>query len=145
MDIMPTLLEIAGVPLNDPLKQQIEGRSLVPLLKNPTGPWEKRFLIHHVGAWEQGQAAKSKHARVAIQNEQFSLVNNSELYDLSKDPGEANNVITQHPEMVEQLRSKYDQWWAKVLPRMVNEDAASPSPGTGELEAPNATSSVPEE
>ena len=40
MDIMPTLLEITGVPLTDQIKQQVEGRSLVPLLKNPTADWE---------------------------------------------------------------------------------------------------------
>jgi hypothetical protein len=49
-------------------------------------------------------------------------VNNEELYDLKTDPGETENVIAEYPEMVEQLRSKYHQWWTKVLPRLVNED-----------------------
>ena len=45
-DIMPTLLEITGAPLTDQIKQQVEGRSLVPLLKNPAADWEKRILVH---------------------------------------------------------------------------------------------------
>ena len=123
MDIMPTLLEIAGAPLTEQIKQQVEGRSLVPLLKNAAADWEDdRHFVHHVGAWEQGQAAQSKHARVSIQNKRFTLVNNEELYDLSTDPGETKNVIAEHPEVVEALRKAYDQWWGKVTPRMINED-----------------------
>ena len=85
MDIMPTLLELTGTPMTDQLKQQIEGRSLVHLFKNPALDWkDDRHLVHHVGAWEMGQAAQSKHKRVAIQNKRFTLVNNKkgeELFD----------------------------------------------------------------
>ena len=126
MDIMPTLLEIAGTPLTDQIKQQVEGRSLVPLLKNPAADWEDRYLVHHAGGWEPGQAAQSKHARVSIQNKRFTLVNNEELYDLSTDPGETENVIAEHPEVVDQLRKLYDQWWIRMQPRLVNEDAYHP-------------------
>jgi arylsulfatase len=127
MDIMPTLLEITGTPMTDQLKQQVEGRSLVPMLKNPETDWEDdRHLVHHVGAWASGRAAQSKDARVAIQNKRFTLVNNEELYDLSIDPGETTNVIAEHPEVVDQLRSKYDQWWTRVQSRLVNEDAYQP-------------------
>jgi len=129
MDIMPTLLEITGAPLTDQLKQQVEGRSLVPLLKNPAADWEDdRHLVHHVGGWEPGEAALSKHERVSIQNKRFTLVNNEELYDLKADPGETNNVITEHPEVVEQLRQVYDKWWIRMQPRLVNEDAYLTSP-----------------
>jgi len=123
MDIMPTLLEITGTPMTDQLKQQVEGRSLIPILKTPATDWEDdRHLVHHVGAWAMGQAAQSKHKRVSIQNKRFTLVNNEELYDLKTDPGETKNVIAEHPEVVDQLRNVYDQWWEKVTPRMINED-----------------------
>lgn len=127
MDIMPTLLELTGTPMTDQLKQHVEGRSLVPMLKNPETDWEDdRHLVHHVGAWEHGQAAQSKHARVSIQNKRFTLVNNKngeELFDLKNDPGETTNVIAQYPEVVDQLRKIYDQWWVRIQPGLVNEDA----------------------
>jgi len=124
MDIMPTLLEITGAPLTDQIKQQVEGRSLVPLLKNPATDWDDdRYLVHHVGGWEPGEAAQSKHARVSIQNKRFTLVNNEELYDLKNDPGETENVIAENPEVVDQLRTVYDHWWTRMQPRLVNEDA----------------------
>ena len=127
---MPTLLELTGTPMTDQLKQQVEGRSLVPVFKNPETDWEDdRHLVHHVGAWLPGQAAQSKHARVAIQNKRFTLVNNKngeELFDLKNDPGETKNVINEYPEVVAQLRAIYDKWWTKVQPRLVNEDAYKP-------------------
>ena len=127
MDIMPTLLEITGAPLTDQIKQQVEGRSLVPLLRNSAADWEDdRHLVHHVGAWGQGQAAQSKHARVSIQNKRFTLVNNKngeELFDLKNDPGETTNVIAQYPEVADHLRKLYDQWWIRMQPGLVNEDA----------------------
>ena len=129
MDIMPTLLEITGTPMPDQLKQQIEGRSLIPILKNPATDWEDdRHLVHHVGAWEPGDAAKSKHKRVSIQNKRFTLVNNKngeELFDLKNDPGETKNVINEYPEVVAQLRTLYDKWWIRMQPGMVNEDSYS--------------------
>ncbi|MBT7742254.1 MAG: sulfatase-like hydrolase/transferase [Opitutae bacterium] len=127
MDMMPTLLEITGAPMTNQLKKQVEGRSLVPMLKNPKTDWEDdRHLVHHVGAWEQGQAAQSKHARVSIQNKRFTLVNNEELYDLSTDPGETKNIIAEHPKVVNQLRKTYDKWWFRMQPGLVNEDAYKP-------------------
>ena len=111
---MPTLLEVSGTPITDQLAQQVEGRSLVPFFKDPNAEWEKRILVHHAGGWKRGAAAESKYERVAIQNEQLSLVYNKELYDLRADPGESNNMITEHPEVVEQLRKAYDLWWEKA-------------------------------
>ena len=84
-----------------------------------TSAWEKLFLIHHVGAWEPGAAAQSKYDRYAIQDERFSLINNTELYDLKDDPGENRNVLNEYPEVVGQLRTRYERWWTRVLPRMV--------------------------
>ncbi len=114
---------------DDPHPNSVFTRSLVPLIKNPAADWEDdRHLVHHVGAWEPGKAAQSKHARVSIQNKRFTLVNNEELYDLKTDPGEAENVIAEYPEVVEQLRKVYDQWWIRMQPGLVNEDAYQKPP-----------------
>ena len=116
--------------MTDQLRQQVEGRSLVPMLKKPETDWEDdRHLVHHVGAWLPGEAAQSKYARVSIQNKRFTLVNNKngeELFDLQNDPGETENVIAEHPKVVAQLREVYDGWWTRMQPRLVNEDAYPP-------------------
>ncbi len=126
LDLFPTLAEITGAKIPDALKTQVEGRSLVPLLKNPNAPWADRYLVHHVGRWPAGKAADSKFSNCAIQNSRFTLVNNEELYDLVADPGEKKNVFADHPDVVAELRSRYDQWWSEVQPLLVNENVKAP-------------------
>jgi arylsulfatase len=126
LDLFPTLAEITGATLTAEVKQQVEGRSLLPLLKNPKAEWADRTLVHHVGRWAKGQAAESKYTKCAIQNSRFTLVNNAELYDLKGDPGETKNVIAEHPEVVAGLRATYDQWWTEVQPMLVNENVVAP-------------------
>jgi arylsulfatase len=122
LDLFPTLAELTGATLSPAVKQQVEGRSLLPLLTKPRSPWADRTLVHHVGRWAKGKAADSKFEKSAIQNSRFTLVNNTELYDLQADPGETTNVITQHSEVVVKLRAAYDQWWGDVQPLLVNEN-----------------------
>ena len=123
VDLFSTLIEITGATTTPQMQRQLEGRSLVPLLKNPKAEWGDRMLVHHAGRWSNGAAAQAKYAKSAIQNSRFTLVNNTELYDLKVDPGETTNVISEHPEVVAELRAAYDQWWQDVQPLMVNEDA----------------------
>ena len=65
-------------------------------------------------------------AQHSIQNKRVTLVNNEELYDLSNDPSETENVIAEYPEVVDQLRKLYDLWWIRIQPGLVNEDAYQP-------------------
>ena len=126
IDLFPTFAELVGATLSDEVKKQVEGRSLVPLLKNPKAEWADRTLVTHVGRWAKGQAAQSKYTGCAIQNSRFTLVNNQELYDLKADPGETKNVSADHPDVVAQLRTAYDQWWSDVQPLLVNENVVGP-------------------
>jgi len=126
IDIFPTLAEITGATLSDDVRRQVEGRSLLPLLKDPKAEWPDRFFVTHVGRWPKGQAAQSKYARSSIRDSRFALVDNTELYDLVADPGETKNVLDQNPDEAAKLRSAYDRWWQDVLPCLENEDAIGP-------------------
>jgi len=124
VDILPTLTQIAGAKL--PERVSLDGRSLMPLLKNPKADWVDRFLFTHVGRWEKGKAEEAKFTNCAVRNARFRFVNNKELYDLKADPGEKTNVIAEHPEVVAQMRAGYDQWWNEILPALENENAIGP-------------------
>ncbi len=128
IDIFPTLTALARATLSKEVKKQIEGRSLLPLLKNPKAAWPERTLVHHVGRWGKGQSPESsKYNQCAIQNSRFTLVNHAELYDLKTDPGQTTNVIADHPDVAALLRETYDQWWQDVQPYLVNETAVGPT------------------
>ena len=126
IDIFPTLGDIVGAELSAEVKKQIEGRSLLPLLKNPKAAWPDRTLVTHVGRWPKGKAAESKYLNCSIRNTQFTLVKNEELYDLKSDPGQTKNLITDQPDAVTALRKAYDQWWSDAQPLLVNEDVVGP-------------------
>ncbi len=126
LDLFPTLADLTGATLSDEVKPQVEGRSLLPLLKNPRAEWADRTLVHHVGRWGNGKTETFKNVGCAIQNSGFTLVNDKELYDLKADPGETRNIIDEHPEIAATLRTTYDQWWKEVQPLLVNENVVGP-------------------
>ena len=124
IDLFPTFAELCGAPLPPGVK--LDGRSLVPLLKDAKAPWNDRYLFTHVGRWEKGRATESKYARCSVRSSRFRLVDNDKLHDIVNNPGETSNVIDEHPDTVAAMRAAYDQWWSEVLPAMVNEDAPVP-------------------
>ncbi len=122
VDFYKTFCDLAGAEIPADI-QEIDGRSLLPLLDNPKANWTDRELFIHVGRWGKGEDPNnSKFKSCAVRTQRWRLVNNKALYDIANDPFETANVIDQHPEVVEKLRKAYDQWWAETVPLMVNED-----------------------
>lgn len=134
IDVLPTLAEIAGAKLSAAVQQQVEGRSLVPLLQNPKAPWADRTLFTHLGRWPKGDHPNTgKYNMTAVRNTRWSLVNESrdntahwQLFDLSKDRSQQTDVSAQHPDVVRELSSAFERWWQECLPLMVNEKAVGP-------------------
>lgn len=133
IDFFPTLAELAGAKLTDEVVQQVEGRSLVPLLQNPKADWDDRTLFTHVGRWPKGAKPDDyKYAGCSVRTKRWHLVSMSkdkgkwELFDVEVDPGEQMNVADKHHDVVKKLDAEYDRWWASLSPFMVNEDVVPP-------------------
>jgi len=125
IDIFKTFADLASAKLPAQM-QELDGRSLLPILEQPDSEWPDRELFVHVGRWEEKHpqaktVATAKFVNCAVRTEQWRFVNNSELYDINVDPGETTDVSDANPEVVAQLRNKYDAWWDKTVPLMVNE------------------------
>lgn len=121
IDLLPTLADFAGAELPS---DQVEGRSLLPLIVNPDAPWEDRYLVTHCGRWPTGAEPNDfQYKQFAIRNQQYRFVNNSQLFDMQSDPGQTQNVIESHPDVVAEMRAAYDKWWNETRPMMVNETA----------------------
>lgn len=120
-DILPTLAAIVGRSPIEP--ERLHGQSLVPLLKDANAPWEDRIRVFHKGRWKKGMASNSRNDGFAVRNQRFRLIGRNALYDMEKDPSQKKNVITDHPEIAQNMNAAYDQWFDAALPNMVNENA----------------------
>lgn len=123
IDLFQTFCQLAGteVPAS---AQNLDGRSLLPLLENPNAKWLDRNLFIHKGRWEKGEDPNdSKLIHCAVRSQRWRFVNNRELFDISMDPYENTNVASEHPDVIAGFRDAYDLWWAETLPLMVNENA----------------------
>lgn len=120
-DIMPTILELAGLPM----PSGMEGRSLLPLIESPRTPWvEETFGETLPAGW---QTLKDDRRRMwFVRTPEWKLIFNQlapaapdfyELYHLPSDPGEKNNVAPAKPEIVERLGSTLRVWMSKELMR----------------------------
>ncbi len=133
IDVFPTLCELAGATVPADVAAKVEGRSLVPLLRDKAAAWPDRPLFTHVGRWDRGQAAESAYRNCRIREGKWSLVNVKnaaaawELYDVAVDPGEKSDVAQQHPDLVAKLAGAYDRWWRSVQPDLVNENLDGPA------------------
>jgi arylsulfatase A-like enzyme len=95
IDIFPTLIDLSGLPE----KGDLDGNSLVPLLKNPTMDWDRPVLTTY---------GKGNHA---VRSGKWRYIQyqdgGSELYDHQKDPNEWYNLSDKedHREVVVELKA----------------------------------------
>ena len=108
-DFFPTILEIAGVK-NYKTIQQVDGKSFLPVLKNPSYTNNERELIwHRANKWAPHDGPGINYYS-AIRKGDWKLVysmrtGKKELYNLKDDIEEMNDVSAQNPEKVNQLSS----------------------------------------
>jgi arylsulfatase len=134
IDFFPTIAEIAGAPLDEKTRQQIEGRSLTPLLARADAPWPERTLVTHVGRWPRfSDPDTAKFTNCSVRTPRWHLVSIRggnepawQLFDVAADPGERNDVAPQHADVIARLAADYDAWWKSVRPALVNEKAIGP-------------------
>uniref|UniRef100_A0A060T3J8 ARAD1A16236p n=1 Tax=Blastobotrys adeninivorans TaxID=409370 RepID=A0A060T3J8_BLAAD len=113
MDLMPTFLDLAGVP-----KPQgtFQGREVLPIRGESWVPYldGKTDHIHdqdYVIGWELvGQAALRKGKWKINFVAQPAGPQKWELFDLDQDPGETTDLAHQHPEKLEELIAHWEQY-----------------------------------
>jgi arylsulfatase A-like enzyme len=110
LDLLPTLVELCG--LNFTPRNALDGRSLVPLITNPSAAWPERTLFVHT----QREEIPPKWRASSVMTQRWRLVNGVELYSIEDDPGQTRNIAAQHPEVVARLRAEYEAWWLTLEP-----------------------------
>lgn len=103
-DIMPTLLEIAGVKTDE----KLDGISFAPLL-NGQEQREHDFLYWESPGYGSQQAVRSGNWKAVRQQMAPKARKHepitTELYDLSKDESESKNVAAEYPDVLKRLEA----------------------------------------
>lgn len=107
VDLMPTLLEMAGVPA--PKDRTLDGVSLWSAMQGGAPPAERPLFLQ----WHRGDAPEP-FRNSAVRHGRWKLVNGTELYNLEVDPGERTDIARFWPERVRALRAEYERWFADV-------------------------------
>ena len=104
-DIYPTLVDLCDLNLT----QDLDGRSLSPLLNNKDITWDKPVLISYGPG------------NFAVRQEQWKLIRyadgSEEFYDISKDPNEYSNLAgkPQFQPQVKKLRTTIPKTWKYII------------------------------
>lgn len=105
MSIFPTLIELCNLKP----KKDIDGDSLVLLLKNPIAAWNKPAITTYLRGNHSARSSKWRYIRYADKTE--------ELYDHTKDPNEWNNIANnpEHTNTIARLKKWLPQKDAKQV------------------------------
>lgn len=95
IDLMPTILEIAAIPL----PAHLQGSSLIPLIEGRPDPADRTTISE--------RDVKREKRALSVRTERWKWYRES-LYDLGADPLEKRNVAAEFPEVVEDLRAGLD-------------------------------------
>ncbi len=107
IDIMPTILEICGI---DSEGLKLDGVSLTPLLTGSRYEHSNRSLFFQF----QRAQVPDMWTNCCVREQDFKLVNGSELYDITNDPQEKYDISTRYPDKVTQMRDDYVKWFGDV-------------------------------
>ena len=106
IDMLPTLLSLCGLPA--PPDLELDGLDLSAQLLGGDKDWTDRQIVSYWG----GQGS--------IRTEQYRLVvypGGIELYDMIRDPSESTDIKDIKPEVTQNLKKAYDDWYADVTSR----------------------------
>ena len=109
IDLLPTLVDLLG--LEDLPETNFDGTSLKPLLLGDTPRLERAIVTD-----SQRIQYPEKWRRSAVMRGKWRLINGKELYNLSDDPEQRQDVAEKYPEKTSELRLSYEKWWDDISP-----------------------------
>lgn len=125
MDLFPTLMELAGLPMVEHL---LDGTSLAREMLGE-GTIQERTLHWHYPHYHRGSGMKpasaireGRYKMIEWHEEYLSGEHAWELYDLISDPGEQHDLSGEQPETLEGLKTALHEWRNEVGAQMPHTD-----------------------
>ncbi len=106
VDIMPTVCEMAGIPI----PAQVQGESLLPLFFDPEKSHSYAYAETYYPRFHYGWSELK-----SFQNQRYKLIMapDLELYDLTEDPEEKENLAPSQKKIVAELKSEAESFIEK--------------------------------
>lgn len=108
VDLLPTFAEIAG----QPTPKSVDGQNVLPAFHGNTLERTRPLLFEYGRGERQWKypSAPNRSPPLAARQGRWKLLmspdgNTTELYDIFTDPGESRNLASDHPDMVQNLKS----------------------------------------
>ena len=92
----------------------LDGTSVAPLLRGHPADWPDRMIFSH---WN---------GQVSVRTQDHRLDASGRLYDMTNDPGQAQNVARDLPEVAARLSEAVDRWKRELLPGLRNDNRPFP-------------------
>lgn len=114
MDLFPTFLEMAGLPLQ--ADEHLDGISFAPLLQEQQQNSQRTFFWHNPAPRPSstGDQFSSAIRSGNLKLVEFPTLKRIELYDLSNDIQESKNIATERPQDTERLLKLLHSWKKSV-------------------------------
>ncbi len=109
-DVLPTLVDLCGLKL--PRNVDFDGRSFRAQLLDAKAKAPERTLFVEL----QRRMTSEKWRNAVGMTSRWRLIDNKQLYDIKADPGQTNNVIAAHPDVVAAICQEFESYWTKVTP-----------------------------
>ncbi len=120
IDFYPTFLDAANA--KRPKKHDLDGRSLLPLLKNPKSKVDRSLYFHYPHYHHSRPSGAVRFGKwSAIE---FFDTGNLELYDLKTDLGQKKNLARVQPTIAKKAREMLQTWRSKVDAQMPQRNPA---------------------
>ncbi len=123
VDWYPTILELAGAPLAQPLP--LDGRDIWPVLAEGEPTPHEELLLN---VESKGGALRRGDWKIVVRGSVRGENLEVELFNLAKDPGESTDLSQQEPEKVEELLGRL-RWWQEQSVPPKNQGANGKGPG----------------
>jgi len=130
-DILPTFLDVAG----QTAPGQLDGRSLLPLLRGQTDTWRSAIDLEHSICYapSNNYSALTDGRQKYIYHAQFG---EEQLFDLTEDPGEEHDLATEKKSLAREWRQRMVAHLSERGAQFVVDGDLAPRPN-GMLYSPN--------
>jgi arylsulfatase A-like enzyme len=114
IDLLPTLCDLCS--LDKPEGPPLDGQSLAIPVLGWDAPLSEALTHRTLFVHSQRVETPEKWRTSAVMTSRFRLVNGRELYDITRDPGQLEDVAARYPDVVQRMRTAYEVWWEDLSP-----------------------------